>query len=80
MNRLHPTARSLIPHTTKDMERAARDLLAMGKCGAVLVKGGHALEREGEGEAGAVAQDYLLDGESGQGTWISSPRCVRLLG
>lgn len=65
------------------MERAARDLLAMGKCQAVLVKGGHALEGEaegGEGGANAVAQDYLLDGESGQGMWISSPRCVRFFG
>ncbi len=58
------------------MERAAKELLAMGKSRAVLVKGGHALgeDGEGEGEAGAVAQDYLLDGESDQGIWISSPR------
>jgi hydroxymethylpyrimidine/phosphomethylpyrimidine kinase len=59
------------------MERAANDLLDIGKSRAVLVKGGHALGEEGEaeGEAGTVAQDYLLDGESGQGMWISSPRC-----
>lgn len=64
----------------EDIERAARDLLALGKSRAVLVKGGHALGEEaeqGEEGEGTVAQDYLLDGESGQGMWISSPRCVR---
>lgn len=64
----------------QDMERAAKELLAMGKSRAVLVKGGHALGEEGgqaeEGEAGAVAQDYLLDRETGRGIWISSPRYV----
>lgn len=60
----------------QDMERAAKELLAMGKSRAVLVKGGHALGEEGRGEgaAGAVAQDYLLDGETGRGMWCSSPR------
>lgn len=68
--------------TPADVERAAHDLLAMGKSGAVLVKGGHALdglggERSASGEGlfdAAVAQDYLLESNGKSGLWITSPR------
>lgn len=62
-------------NTPQDMERAARDLLAMGRSRAVLIKGGHSLkEPTATGGPDDVAQDYLLDSEGGKGIWITSSR------
>eukprot|EP00624_Nannochloropsis_granulata_P003913 evm.model.NODE_29647_length_52634_cov_57.405155.9 len=68
--------------TPQDVERAACDLLAMGKSRAVLVKGGHSLDsdeekrkaEEEEAFDATVAQDYLLERNRTQGMWITSPR------
>ncbi len=80
-------------HTPQDVERAARDLLAMGKSRAVLVKGGHSLDgqeakEEGEAFDATVAQDFLLvqqedattqeTAAAAGGLWITSPRLPNL--
>lgn len=61
-----PEAESLVSHkidSPEEVERAARDLLALG-VKSVLIKGGHG--------QGALCQDYWTNGRAG--AWLSSPR------
>jgi hydroxymethylpyrimidine kinase/phosphomethylpyrimidine kinase/thiamine-phosphate diphosphorylase len=64
--------------TPQDVEKAARELLAMGKSRAVLIKGGHSLDEEETRQEkdfdAHVAQDYLLLENAPTGIWITSPR------
>lgn len=66
--------------TPRDVEAGAAELLASSGAGGVLIKGGHAEQREEEG--GAVAskgrarysQDYWTDGTPLGSFWLTAPR------
>ena len=69
--------------TPTDVERAAAELLAAGRCTAVLIKGGHtaaAAEDGGPMAAAGVVQDYFLEGSAmaeglcAGGWWLSGER------
>jgi hydroxymethylpyrimidine/phosphomethylpyrimidine kinase len=79
---VHPPLQALVGRRLRspgDVEEAARELLGMGGCGGVLLKGGHSLDEGEDGASGSstVAQDYLLERGKDRGIWISTPRSVR---
>ena len=71
--------------TVKDVEVAARDLLALG-VSSVLIKGGHSIEEDSSDPSSTLrfAQDYFLSNEASakeprlcdgsDGVWLRSPR------
>lgn len=55
--------------SASDVEAGAAELLRQG-CKAVLIKGGHATEKDAHSTA--LAQDYYADGQTA--AWLSLPR------
>lgn len=55
--------------SASDVEAGAAELLRQG-CNAVLIKGGHATEKDAHSTA--LAQDYYADGQTA--AWLSLPR------